>query len=61
MQVIHLLGHEDNTVVLIPLILVYGLGCLLICLFDFIKDLLELVEVEAAPDLQLHMITIRYV
>ena len=49
MQVVHLLGHENDSVVLISLVLVDSLGRLLVGLFYFIKDLLEFVEVEAAP------------
>ena len=51
MQVVYLLSHENYAVVLVSLILVDGLGRFLILLLNLIEDLLEFVEIEAAPNL----------
>ena len=55
----HLLRQVDTTIMFITFVVLDSLSRFLVGLLDLIEDLLELVQVETAPFLQLEMVSFR--
>ena len=60
-KMVNLLLHVNVAIVFISFSVLHGLDCLLILCFNLAEYLLQLVEVEAAPGLQLFVVAIAQV